>query len=60
MGCLSAEGAIIVEGPLTQGGKRGFPSRTKGSSGGVSLLEVWSGAFMFQLRTEFSVSVFYF
>lgn len=40
MGCLFAEGTIIVEGPLTQGGKRGFPSRTKGSSGGVSLLEV--------------------
>lgn len=42
-----------MEGPLTQGVNRGIPSKTKGSSGGVSLLEVWSGAVMFQLYSQY-------
>lgn len=33
-----------MEGPLTKGVIRSIPSRTKGSSGSDSLLEVWSGA----------------
>lgn len=40
-----------MEGPLFQGVYRGIPSKTKGSSDRESLLEVWSGAVMFQVIT---------
>ena len=60
MGMLFTEGAITVEGPLTQGVNRGISSRTKGSSGSDSLLEVWPGAFMLQLYTKYFCSFFTF
>lgn len=53
MGILFSEGAIIREGPLSQTVNRDIPSKTKGSSGSDSLLEVRFDVLVFQLNTVY-------
>lgn len=48
-GTSRAVSAVTVEGPLTQGVIRGFPSSCEGVSGSVPLSEASLGAFKLQL-----------